>query len=245
MILSEAPVPAGELAGTQHEAGSGYRSATRRVTDKPDGDLPRSGRTGMVMAFPQPRQLAELGTLLCLFRAQYGSELSGWTHAVRAEACAGMDSDGLRESVSFFTADGRCCWRLYLLPESDFLAWDRLQAGLPASGDSSTACTLADRLWKRLAGRLFGDGWRASILRLHVLSEGGAPPVLATSLAPVSPFGLSVARRIARIEGAEGDVSVDDCCCARSAFDARQRVGSIAAGQEAVPVIRPGTKGLK
>lgn len=202
----------------------------------------RVGRIETAIALPQPQQLAALGTLLCLFRPQHGSELSGWTQAVRAETCAGMDSDGLRESVSFFAADGRCCWRLYLLPDSDFLAWDRLQARLPCSGESEPACALADRLWKRLAGRLFGDGWRASVLRLHALSEGGARPVLATSLAPVSSFGLSVARRIACVEGAEGDVSVDDCCCARSAFHARQLAGIAVADEAGIPLVRLGVK---
>lgn len=203
----------------------------------------RASRIETSAAFlPQPQQLASLGTLLCLFRPQHGSELSGWTQAVRVETCAGMDSDGLRESLSFFSADGRCCWRLYLLPESDFLAWDRLQARLPCSSESEPACALAERLWKRLAGRLFGDGWRASIVRLHALAEGGARPVLASSLAPVSPFGLSVARRIAQAEGTEGDVSVDDCCCARSALHARQLTTAASPHTQTMSLVRLGTK---
>jgi hypothetical protein len=32
----------------------------------------------------------------------------------------------------------------------------------------------------------------------------------------VSPLGASIARRIARLEAAEGEVLVDDCCCARA-----------------------------
>ena len=203
----------------------------------------RVGRVETAAAFlPQPQQLASLGTLLCLFRPQHGSELSGWTQAVRAETCAGMDSDGLRESVSFFAADGRCCWRLYLLPESDFLAWDRLQDKLPCGGEPESASALADRLWRRLAGRLFGEGWRASVVRLHALTEGGARPVLASSLASVSSFGLSVARRIAQAEGAEGEVSVDDCCCARSALHARQLINAGVQGEEDIPLVRLGMK---
>lgn len=205
-------------------------------------DVLPAARTASAAVLPQPQQLASLGTLLCLFRPQHGSELSGWTQAVRAETCAGMDSDGLRESVAFFAADGRCCWRLYLLPESDFLAWDRLQARLPCKGESESANVLADRLWRRLAGRLFGDGWRASVVRLHALAEGGARPVLASSLAPVSPFGLSVARRIARSEGAEGDVSVDDCCCARSAFHPRGLENTEGADETTMPLVRLGVK---
>ena len=48
---------------------------------------------------PQPRQLAALGTVLCLYRPQYGSELSGWAQAVRVEARIGVESDGLREEA--------------------------------------------------------------------------------------------------------------------------------------------------
>ena len=81
-------------------------------------------------AWPTPAQLATLGTVLCLYRAD-GNELGGWRQAVRVHACQGVDSEGLRESLCFLDARGRCVWRLYLLPDSDFLAWDRLVAALP------------------------------------------------------------------------------------------------------------------
>jgi len=168
------------------------------------------------------QQLAALGTVLCLYRPQHGSELSGWAHAVRVESCTGVDSDGLRESLVFFDAEGRCCWRLYLLPDSDFLAWDRLLASLPCRDEVDAAIGVGERLWRRLAGRLRGEHWQACILRLHAVPAAVAQPVLAASLAAVSSLGAATAQRIAQAEGADGNIRVDDCCCAQSALAATQ-----------------------
>ena len=186
-------------------------------------------------SLPRPWQLAGLGTVLCLYRPQHGGELAGWKQAVRAESAVGMDSDGLQESLSFFDAAGQCCWRLFLLPDSDFLAWDLLASQFPARREDAGLQGMADRLWRRLAGRLAGNDWRLCALRLHVLAQGAGPPALAASPAFVSPLGQATARRIARQEGAEGEVRQDDCCCARSATAAPRL--SPASGSE-VPLVR-------
>jgi len=170
-----------------------------------------------------------LGTVLCLYRAD-SSELGGWRQAVSAHACQGVDSEGLRESVCFTDARGRCCWRLYLLPDSDFLAWDRLAAQLPARPAGGEDGSVGERLWRRLAGHLGGQRWRMCALRLHVVDGGDG---LAASLAPLSSLGAATARRIARLEGAEGELSIDDCCCASAA---RSGASSTAAGD--LPLIR-------
>ena len=184
---------------------------------------------------PRPWQLAELGSVLCLYRPQRGGELAGWIQAVRAESATGMDSDGLRESLSFFDATGQCCWRLFLLPDSDFLAWDLLASQFPSRCEEAAVQGVADRLWRRLAGRLGGNGWRVCVLRLHVLAQSRTAPSLAASPAPVSTLGVAAARRIARQECAEGAVRLDDCCCAQAAAAALQI--SPASGSE-VPLVR-------
>lgn len=148
---------------------------------------------------PAPTRLAELGTVLCLYHAD-SSELAGWHQAVAVHACQGVDSEGLRESLCFTDDRGRCCWRLYLLPDSDFLAWDRLVAELPGQSPGDGEGNVGERLWRRLAGHLRGQRWRVCALRLHA-SAGGQG--LAASLAPLSSLGAVVARRIARLEGAE------------------------------------------
>lgn len=175
---------------------------------------------------PQPQQLAALGPLLCLYRAHAGGELGGWAQAVRAMACSGIDSDGLHESLLFFDREDRCCWRLYLLPDSDFLAWEGLASSLPAHHVREAAGSgIGERLWQRLAGRLRGDGWLGSALRLHALPIAPgfalhAPPLLAASVATLSPLGAAAARRIALGENADDSALADDCCCRQAAMAA-------------------------
>lgn len=203
--------------------------------------LPGIGFTthAAAQSLPRAQQLAALGTVLCLYRHQDGGELSGWARAVRVESRAGMDSDGLRESLAFFDQEGRCCWRLYLLPDSDFVAWDRLLALLPSCEEAEAATGVGERLWRRLAGRLLGGQWQACVLKLHVVPAEVRRPVLAASPALASPLGATTALRIARAEGAEQNIRMDDCCCARSAPDAMRSSGKqIAAGEEAVPLLR-------
>lgn len=175
----------------------------------------------------QPRQLAALGTVLCLYRPQHGSELSGWSQAVRVEARIGLESDGLRESLLFFDREGRSCWQLWLLPESDFLAWDRLAACLPGRGACASEEGVGERLWQRLARCLSGETWRGCALRLHALPQPSAGPVLAASLAPMSSLGLVIARDIARAEGAEIRPLAGDWDCPPS-LPARMQGGGAA-----------------
>lgn len=186
-------------------------------------------------SLPRVQQLAALDTVLCLYRHRDGSELSGWARAVRAESRAGVDSDGLRESLAFFDHEGRCCWRLYLLPDSDFVAWDRLLALLPSREEAELATGVGERLWRRLAGRLLGGQWQACVLRLHVVPAEVRRPVLAASPAAVSPLGAATAQRIARTEGAEQNIQVDDCCCAHSATRPGKQ---IVARDKALPLLR-------
>lgn len=162
-------------------------------------------------ANPLPRapQLASLGTVLCLYRPQHGSELSGWARAVRVESGASVDSDGLHERLDFLDADGRCCWRLYLLPDSDFVAWDRMLDALPCAGEKHAAPGVGERLWRRLAASLPGGYWQACVIRLHVLAAAASAPVLAASPAPLSALGILVAQRIAQAEGAAENISLD------------------------------------
>ncbi|NIK51174.1 Hemin transport protein [Xanthomonas arboricola] len=166
-------------------------------------------------ALPRPQQLAALGTVLCLYRPALGNELDGWQHAVGAAACRQVDSDGVRESIWFFDAEGQCCWRICLLPDSDFLIWDRLVSRLPPLPMETHELGVGERLWRRLAGRMRGEAWRLSALRLQAAATREQPFV--ASLATVSALGAEVAARLAREEGIDGRVAVDDCCCARAA----------------------------
>ncbi|PPU77534.1 MULTISPECIES: Hemin transport protein [Xanthomonas] len=180
---------------------------------RPSSLSPSARATGSTL--PRPAQLAALGTVLCLYRPALGNELDGWQHAIEAATCRQLDSDGVREGICFFDADGQCCWRLYLLPDSDFLNWDRLVSRLPALSIEPQGLGVGERLWRRLAGRMRGESWRLSALRLRAASD--RTPSLAASLATVSALGADVAARLAHAEGIDARVVVDDCCCARAA----------------------------
>lgn len=189
---------------------------------------------------PLPRQLEALGTVLCLYRPQPGGELAGWTQAMAASAGSGLDSEGLCEQLRFFDRDGRCCWQLCLLPDSDFLAWEGVVASLPRDDlGGAELPPMHDRLWQRLAGRLRGEHWQASVLRLHAVHHDGNP-ALAASLASVSLLGAAVARRLARAQGAQGEAFVDDCCCHQAALAASDRGTALRAASAAAqaPIFR-------
>ncbi|HSD15912.1 MAG TPA: Hemin transport protein [Thermomonas sp.] len=171
---------------------------------------------GKAMSLPHPHELAALGAVLCLYRIHAGSELAGWSRAVRVSSDSALDSDGLCESLQFFDRDGLCCWRLYLLPDTDFLAWERLLAGMPAQPrQPDHGPGLRERLWRRVARHLGGPAWRANVLRFHAPPAGpgfAGQSLLAASLPPLSACGAEVGRRIVRREGIEDAGLVDDCC---------------------------------
>lgn len=167
---------------------------------------------------PSPLQLAALGPVLCLYRTRPGGELSGWAEATRAAVVCEVDSEGLCECVWFYDRSDHCCWRLYLLPDSDSLAWEYLVAGLPVQPLPTRDGGIGQRLWSRLAQRLRGERWQASLLRFHLPRTGPGfgcvqEMLLAATLTTVSPLGAATARRLAKAEGLEDQAPLDDCCC--------------------------------
>ena len=169
---------------------------------------------------PHPHELAALGAMLCLYRAHAGSELDGWSQALRVSSARELDSDGLCESLQFFDRDGHCCWRLYLLPDTDFLAWERLLADLPAHQETDIGQGIRERLWRRVARHLGGPVWRANVLRFHAPPAGpgfAGQSLLAASLPRLSACGADVARRIVQREGVACGGLIDECCCRQAA----------------------------
>jgi hypothetical protein len=163
-------------------------------------------------ALPSAAELAALGTVLCVYTRRHGGELGGWAQAASAEVRCGIDSDGWHECLQFRDGSGNCCWRLYLLPDSDFLAWERIQQRLPAAETwQAPDEAVASRLWRRLSTRVGGEAWQTSIVRLHALRH--PRPFLAASSAPLSRLGAEMLLRVARIEGLDAFPRVDDCCC--------------------------------
>ncbi|MFT4198408.1 MAG: Hemin transport protein [Pseudoxanthomonas sp.] len=178
---------------------------------------------------PPALHLAGLGTVLCLYRPHQGGELAGWRHAHLAVVQRGVDSDGLRERLLFLDAEGRPCWQLHLLPETDFLAWERLAASLPCDPIPDEHAGVAERLWRHLARRLSGERWRACALHLHALPWRPGGTMLAAAPAMLSPLAAAAAEDIARGERAEL-APWDDCCCALAS---RRADALAAAGRDA------------
>lgn len=157
-------------------------------------------RAAFRRCLPEAWQLAAVGPVLCLHPAGT-SALQGWEQATWASAACHLRSDGLCESLRFHDRRGECCWRLYLLPDTCFLAWEELTAGL-CQDPSPEAAGLGQRLWLRLARTLHGGLWRARLLQFGLEADA---PLGASGLkvvpAEVSPLGSSAARQLAALDG--------------------------------------------
>lgn len=140
-----------------------------------------------------PRALADLGPVLCLHAAGDPHPLAGWARARRVAARVRLDSEGPDEALCFFDADGRCCWRLHVLPDSDFLAWSRLLEALPRDADGDQAPAWFERCRRAVRPR-----WRACALRLHAIPDTRGALRLAAADVDLSPLGEDWARRVAR-----------------------------------------------
>jgi putative heme degradation protein len=125
-------------------------------------------------------------------------------HCVEATAHTQVTPHGPREWLSFRDAGGNAQAKLFVLPDTDYLAWDEMTAA------SDLAPAMAEPLrWHAHAAFLrsafarLGSNWQARLLtfdhrRLPWLHTLGAQPPLRISL-----LGLDLARAIARSEGAE------------------------------------------
>jgi hypothetical protein len=121
-----------------------------------------------------------------------------------ANAHVQVTSHGPREWLSFRDAEGTALAKLYLLPDTDYLAWDEMIAatGL-APPTKEPANWHAHAAFLRTALARLGAAWQAR----PITFEHQSLPWLATlgARAPLklSLLGLELARLIASSEGAE------------------------------------------
>lgn len=97
--------------------------------------------------------------------------------------------EGPREWIECMDREGRACARLHLLPDTDYLAWDRLLAGdgpMPAVKPAH---------WLRHPRPA-----SAQVLRFHTRRLAGLDVLGAEATAAVSPLSRQLAGRIARAE---------------------------------------------
>jgi hypothetical protein len=117
--------------------------------------------------------------------------LAGWARARQLFAQVRIDTDGPSESLCFLDQAGACCWQLHRLPDSDFLAWDKLLAQLPLAVDTSPSRP------PRPLVRCAMPRWQCCPMRLHALHDT-APMGLAASQPPLSTLGQVCALRLVR-----------------------------------------------
>ena len=127
-----------------------------------------------------------LGAVLWLWRAPQGcaadlSAVAGWNCVHRIEP------DGICEALRFYREDGREQARLYLLPDSDYLAWEQLLHCVPCSTPEPQRGLhqrLREAAWTRA-----GYAWQGAVVRFCAGVETGRPWLLAETAPLISATG--------------------------------------------------------
>lgn len=127
-----------------------------------------------------------LGPVLWLWRAPPGcaadlSAVAGWNCVHRIEP------DGICEALRFYREDGREQARLYLLPDSDYLAWEQLLHGVPCSTPEPQRGLhqrLREAAWTRA-----GHAWQGAVVRFCSGIESGRSWLLAEIAPQISATG--------------------------------------------------------
>jgi hypothetical protein len=149
-----------------------------------------------------PELLATLGPLLCLYRADDPHALHGWSWAKSVQACIKINSDGPREALTFLDEAKRVCWQLYLLPDSDYLSWDRVLSCVRCQLDSPQTTWRKKIPGVPIAQMIGNPIWRACALRFYAVPNSQHQRTLALGDVCLSHAGRKAAEAIAKSEGA-------------------------------------------
>ena len=115
-------------------------------------------------------------------------ELAPLLHWRTLEAVTEITRDGPREWIECHTADARITARLYLLPDTDYLAWDALHAGaIPVLSEGVRAAAGA---WNPA---------KAQLLRFRTRRLGGLDMLGGDSASDVSSLSRQMACRLAGV----------------------------------------------
>lgn len=134
-------------------------------------------------------------------------ELVGLVSAERVVASVAVGSDGPHECLRFLDEGGATLASLWLLPDSDFLAWETLLAALPSDAIARDRPHLPDAPARSAQAR---------VITLERSRVGGIDLLDAHAPRRLSILGLAQARRLALAERAHLDPLPHDCCCQRS-----------------------------
>lgn len=130
--------------------------------------------------------------------------LTTLARCTHANAHVQVTSHGPREWLSFRDAEGTALAKLYLLPDTDYLAWDEMIAatGL-APPTKEPANWHAHAAFLRTAFARLGAAWQARLVTFEHQSLPWLSTLGARAPLKLSLLGLELARLIASSEGAE------------------------------------------
>ena len=130
--------------------------------------------------------------------------LTPLARSAHANAHVQVTSHGPREWLSFRDAEGSAIAKLYLLPDTDYLAWDEMIAatGL-APPTKEPANWHAHAAFLRTALARIGSAWQARLVTFEHQSLPWLSTLGARAPLKLSLLGLELARLIAASEGAE------------------------------------------
>ncbi len=134
--------------------------------------------------------------------------LAPLARCTKVRACQAVTPGGPREWLDLRSATDEPLAKLFLLPDTDYLAWDEMTArcgfaplALPPSRWSAHAAFL------RSAFARLGATWRAHVLSFELRRMPWLRTLDARTPLRLSLLGIELARAIARDEGAEFTLS--------------------------------------
>ena len=146
--------------------------------------LPELGNVLYVPMCPDGTVLRELPRGLLVETMQLAPLLQTCTLC----AASAISVEGPREWIDCLDREGRSCARLHLLPDTDYLAWDRLlEPGQPAADPSAYRLRPSRPACAR-------------VLRFHTRQLAGLTVLGAEIRMPISPLARQLAGQIARAE---------------------------------------------
>lgn len=155
-------------------------------------------------AFPRARLLPR-GVLLLDHPA-----LNAFSICIGVEAHNAVGAQGPREWLEFLDAQSTCVARLYLLPDSDYLAWDAM---LNDCGISRVASQVSPRwractaFMRSLARQRSQSSWQARAVRFPLLRLPCLHVLGLRAPTELSELGRQLAATIAGDEGAHLNLS--------------------------------------
>ena len=130
--------------------------------------------------------------------------LSALTRSAAVTAHCAVTPNGPREWLCFHDAAGATRAKLYLLPDTDYLAWDEMTAASRIAPPARPAQPWqAHGAFLRGALARLGSGWRARVLTFELKRMPWLRTLAARPPLRISLFGFEIARSIASDEGAE------------------------------------------